>query len=60
MAEIINLRSQRKARKRADAQQVAAENRAKFGESKSARSLRSREAERAQDQLDGARREPED
>ena len=55
MAEIVNLRSVRKARKRAEAAQAAAENRARFGESSAVRKLRSREAERVQDQLDGAR-----
>ena len=52
MAEVINLRMARKARQRSDAQQQAAENRAKFGQTKAARAkLRSDEA-RAQNTIE--------
>ncbi|MDZ7894123.1 MAG: DUF4169 family protein [Sphingobium sp.] len=55
MAEIINLRLARKARKRGDAERLAAENRAKFGQNKAAKARQRQEAERAQRTLDGAR-----
>ena len=58
MAEIVNLRQARKARKRAQDQQAAAENRARFGETKELRTLRLREAERLDHQVDQARRDP--
>lgn len=58
MAEIINLRLARKARKRADAEQTAAENRARFGRTKAERANDAREAERLAQALTGARREP--
>lgn len=57
MAEIVNLRQVRKLRKRIQAEQAAAENRAIFGETKAARTLRKREAERLGSQLDQTRRE---
>lgn len=60
MAEIINLRLARKARKRADAEQLAAENRAKFGLTKSEKMKQRIEAERLATQIDCARREKED
>ena len=55
MAEIINLRLARKARKRGEAERQAAENRAKFGQDKAAKARQRQEAERAQRTLDGAR-----
>ena len=48
MAEIINLRSQRKKKARADAQTIAAQNRLSFGRSK---------AEKERDQLNKSLRE---
>lgn len=57
MAEIVNLRLARKARQRTDAQQQAAQNRAKFGQTRAARDQDRREAERAARELDGHRRE---
>ncbi len=57
MAEVINLRMARKARKRDDAARQADANRARHGETKAARSLREAEAERAARQLDGNKRD---
>lgn len=60
MAEIINLRTARKARARAAHEQQAAENRARFGRTK-AEKLRDRiAAERADRAQDGARLERDD
>lgn len=59
MAEIVNLRLARKAKRRADEAKQAASNRAVHGESKAAKALRRAEAERAGRQHDGARRDPE-
>lgn len=58
MAEIINLRLARKARKRADAEQAAAENRARFGRTKGQHLNDAHDAERLARALTGARREP--
>jgi hypothetical protein len=60
MAEIINLRLARKARNRAQADQAAAENRAKFGRTKSERERDRRDAERLAQQIDGAKRDETD
>lgn len=60
MAEIINLRMARKARARAEAETQAAANRAKFGESKASRSVRSLDAARDARRLDGTKREGHD
>lgn len=57
MAEVVNLRLARKARARADKATQAAANRAAFGESKAAKAIRKAEANRADRQLDGHRRE---
>lgn len=57
MAEIINLRLARKARQRADAEQKAAENRARFGRSKNERIAQEREAARLAHKINGARRD---
>ncbi|WP_369695438.1 DUF4169 family protein [Jiella marina] len=57
MAEIVNLRQARKARKRQDEAQRAEENRKRFGRTKSEKTLQSREAQRAEALLDGAKRE---
>ena len=59
MAEIVNLRLARKARARKADAAAAATTRAKFGESRPARSLREAEAERAARAHDAARREDE-
>jgi hypothetical protein len=60
MAEIINLRMARKARARAETEQQAAENRAKFGRSKAQKAIERTELERQARTLDGAKREGED
>ncbi len=60
MAEIINLRSARKARDRAAQEQRAAENRAKFGRTKAEKTYDRIEAERAERAQDGARLERDD
>ena len=57
MAEIVNLRLARKARKRAERQNEASTNRAKFGQSKEAKEIARLNAERAARTLDGAKRE---
>lgn len=57
MAEIVNLRMARKAKKRADKAETAAANRALSGQSKAAKLARKREADRAARALDGAKRE---
>jgi hypothetical protein len=57
MAEIVNLRLARKAKQRGEAQQKAAANRARHGETKGAKLLRKQETERLARTVDGARRE---
>ncbi len=57
MAEVINLRLARKARQRAEGQAKAAENRAKFGQTKAQRTKTQNEAERALKAIDAHRRE---
>ena len=57
MAEVINLRTARKARQRGAAEASAAANRAKFGQPKAARQAQKHEADRAAKLLDGAKRE---
>ena len=57
MAEIVNLRLARKARKRAERQSEASANRAKFGQSKEEKKAARLNAERAARTLDGAKRE---
>lgn len=59
MAEIINLRTVRKARKRADAEEQAAENRLRFGRTKQERLTQDQETNRQKRTLNGAKREPE-
>jgi hypothetical protein len=59
MAEIINLRMARKARSRAQAEQQAAENRAKFGRTKAEKVKARSEAQREARALDGVKREGE-
>lgn len=57
MAEVINLRSARKARARKDAEAQASANRARFGRTKGEKARDRLESERAERLLDGARRE---
>lgn len=57
MASVINLNRFRKAKKRADAERRAAENRAAFGRSKDERQTLARERERTDRDLDGKRLE---
>lgn len=56
-AQIINLRTVRKARARAEKERLAEQNRAKFGRSKQQQSREARDKERASRALDGAKRE---
>ena len=60
MAEIINLRMARKAHNRTQAEQQAAENRAKYGQSKADKTKQRADTERQVRALDGARREGDD
>lgn len=60
MAEIINLRQVRKARRRSAEERVADANRAKFGRTKGEKQAQDAEARRQERQLDGARRDHED
>jgi len=55
MAEIINLRIARKARKRSDAEKQADANRAKFGRSKAERTVQRLDDARNDRALDGAK-----
>lgn len=55
MAEIINLRLARKARKREASTAQAARNRAKFGQSAAARAAQQQDQRRTDAVLDGAR-----
>lgn len=57
MAELINLRMARKAKKRTEEQQAAAASRAKAGETKAAREKRKLDAARTARLIDGAKRE---
>jgi len=57
MADVINLRQARKARKRAASEQTAAANRARFGLTVSEKRRQSAETERDGRLLDGAKRE---
>ncbi|MGK2910535.1 MAG: DUF4169 family protein [Sphingobium sp.] len=59
MADIINLRMARKARKRLDAAQTASENRARFGQKRIERLKRESEVDRQKRVLGGARRDPD-
>lgn len=57
MAEIVNLRAVRKAKARAEQENVAQANRAKFGRTKAEKARDKSEAERAARTIDGAWRE---
>lgn len=52
MGDVVNLNKQRKARERGEAKERAAENRAKFGQPKTAREKQKKETERAAKDLD--------
>jgi hypothetical protein len=60
MAEIVNLRQARKRLARTAAEEVAAANRAKHGQTKAERALKQAEADRLRKSLDGAKREDPD
>ncbi|RIV88663.1 DUF4169 family protein [Aurantiacibacter xanthus] len=60
MADVINLRSARKAKHRADKAREAEANRAKFGQTKAEKTLRQQDQNRAERLLDGARLERDD
>ena len=53
MAEVINLRAARKSKLRIDKETIATQNRAKFGQSKAAKSLDAAQAKLNYDRLDG-------
>jgi len=57
MAEIVNLRMARKARARAEKDQQAQANRARFGQTKAERKARQTETERAARELSGKKRD---
>jgi hypothetical protein len=59
MAELVNLRTVRKQRKRDTSRKEAAEASAKSGEGKAARRKREAEAELAARRFEGHRREPD-
>ncbi|MET0238457.1 MAG: DUF4169 family protein [Sphingobium sp.] len=59
MAEIVNLRMARKARKRIDEQRQAEQNRAKFGRTKAEKDRDRIDADRAVRRIDGAKLERE-
>ena len=54
---IVNLNQYRKQRGRAQAEQLAAENRIRFGRRKEERRCEARESERAKKEIDGKRLE---
>jgi Domain of unknown function (DUF4169) len=58
-AEIVNLRQARKTKARADKEGKAAENRARFGQTKSERDRLAAEAALARRRLDQLQRDPE-
>ena len=60
MAEIINLRTARKARARQNAEREAAHNRAKFGQTTAEKQHQRADAERTERLLDGAKLEGEE
>jgi len=59
-AEIVNLNKVRKARDRAMGEKDAQENRLKYGQTKSDRSLFEAKHRKSQSELDGARRQSDD
>lgn len=58
MNDIVNLNKARKAKARADADALAAQNRAKFGRPKAETKLEKLRREKAARELDGAKRDP--
>ncbi len=60
MGEVVNLREARKRRKRAEKDQAAAENRAKFGRTKGQKQKDAADAEKSVRDLEGHRRDPGD
>jgi hypothetical protein len=60
MADVINLRQQRKAKARTQKEKQAAENRALHGQTKAEKQKKKREKERAERLLDGHKRETEE
>ncbi|MDM4768936.1 DUF4169 family protein [Solimonas sp. SE-A11] len=58
MADIINLNKARKRKARAEAEQLAAENRVRFGRTREQRQLDEVQAEDARRRMDQLRREP--
>ncbi|MEQ9314405.1 MAG: DUF4169 family protein [Henriciella sp.] len=58
MTTPINLNKARKAKLRAEKEQKAAENRAKFGRTKAQKTTEKSEQERLRRKTDGAKREP--
>jgi len=60
MAEIINLRTVRKAKARADKEATATANRSLFGRTKSEKANEKASSERLTSKLDGAKRERPD
>jgi hypothetical protein len=59
MNEIVNLRRARKAKARAEAESVAAANRARFGTPKAQRALTQARSEKAAQRLDSHRLDPD-
>ena len=59
MNKVINLRTARKTRARSDARRNADANAAKHGLTKAEKTLRTAEAQKLKDHLDGHKREPE-
>ncbi|MFV0920972.1 DUF4169 family protein [Sphingomonas parapaucimobilis] len=57
MGEVVNFRQARKGLARKQAEQQAAENRARFGRSKAEKQRDAAEQERIRKELDGAKRE---
>ena len=60
MAEIINMRTARKARARQNAEREAANNRAKFGQTKAEKQRQRADAERTERLFDGVKLEGEE
>lgn len=58
MGDVINLRTARKQRNRADDARKADENRARFGRTKVQKQAEAKAAKRSDAHLDGHRREP--
>ncbi len=57
MAEVVNLRQARKAKRRAEAETTAAANRAAFGRTRAEKEVTTAELDRRARDLDNARRE---